>query len=64
MRSLLWRLDYTSKDPEAVGEPDPLVVGAADTLLEAGEETSSLSPTPLAPRHQGPGAHPETNSGR
>ncbi|MFG2902544.1 polyphosphate kinase 2 [Streptomyces zaomyceticus] len=61
MRSLLWRVDYASKDPEAVGEPDPLIVGAADTLLEPGEETSTLSPTPLAPRHQGPGAHPATN---
>ncbi|MEU7553735.1 polyphosphate kinase 2 [Streptomyces sp. NPDC044571] len=49
MRSLLWRLDYARKDPAAVGEPDPLIVGAADTLLEAGEETTSLSPTPLAP---------------
>ncbi|MGW0468519.1 polyphosphate kinase 2 [Streptomyces sp. NPDC003027] len=58
MRSLLSRIDYASKDPEAVGAPDPLIVGAADTLLEPGEETSALSPTPLAPLRQGPGEHP------
>ncbi|MFJ4217318.1 polyphosphate kinase 2, partial [Streptomyces hydrogenans] len=44
MRSLLWRVDYASKDEEAVGSPDPLVVGAADTLLEAGEQPTDLSP--------------------
>ncbi|MEU9981635.1 polyphosphate kinase 2 [Streptomyces sp. NPDC050856] len=58
MRSLLWRYDYTSKDPEAVGTPDPLIVGAADTLLEPGEEPSTLSPTPLAHPPGGPGEHP------
>lgn len=58
MRSLLWRLDYTSKDAEAIGRPDPLIVGAADTLLEPGEESSDLSPTPLSGRAQGPGQHP------
>ncbi|MFF7446683.1 MULTISPECIES: polyphosphate kinase 2 [unclassified Streptomyces] len=58
MRSLLQRCDYPDKDPEAVGKPDPLVVGAADTLLEAGEEPADLSPTPLAGRDQGPGIHP------
>ncbi|MFF3319979.1 polyphosphate kinase 2 [Streptomyces sp. NPDC003035] len=60
MRSLLSRFDYANKDLAAVGEPDPLIVGAADTLLEPGEETSALSPTPLAPRRQGPGEHPES----
>ncbi|MFJ5934153.1 polyphosphate kinase 2 [Streptomyces sp. NPDC093071] len=59
MRSLLSRVDYTNKDEEAVGTPDPLVVGAADTLLEPGEETTVLSPTPLAPARQGPGEHPQ-----
>ncbi|MEE1753199.1 polyphosphate kinase 2 [Streptomyces sp. SP18CS02] len=59
MRSLLSRFDYPSKSTEAVGEPDPLIVGAADTLLEPGEESSGLSPTPLAHRADGPGAHPE-----
>ncbi|WP_189600782.1 polyphosphate kinase 2 [Streptomyces lateritius] len=61
MRSLLSRIDYESKDPAAVGEPDPLIVGAADTLLEPGEETSALSPTPLVPRREGPGEHPDTS---
>jgi hypothetical protein len=63
MRSLLWRVDYGSKDPEAVGRPDPLIVGAADTLLEPGEESASLSPTPLAGRAEGPGAHPHGERG-
>ncbi|MFD5102804.1 polyphosphate kinase 2 [Streptomyces albidochromogenes] len=58
MRSLLSRIDYASKDTEAVGKPDPLIVGAADTLLEPGEEPTSLSPTPLVPHSTGPGAHP------
>ncbi len=58
MRSLLSRFDYTNKDDKAVGEPDPLIVGPADTLLEPGEESTVLSPTPLAGRPQGPGDHP------
>ncbi|MFI9155454.1 polyphosphate kinase 2 [Streptomyces sp. NPDC053367] len=58
MRSLLDRCDYPAKDPQAVGRPDPLIVGAADTLLEAGEEPTDLSPTPLAGPGQGPGTHP------
>ncbi|MFF5637148.1 polyphosphate kinase 2 [Streptomyces sp. NPDC012825] len=58
MRSLLSRIDYENKDVAAVGTPDPLIVGAADTLLEPGEETTDLSPTPLAPARQGPGEHP------
>ncbi|MEV6353120.1 polyphosphate kinase 2 [Streptomyces hydrogenans] len=59
MRSLLWRVDYASKDEEAVGSPDPLIVGAADTLLEEGEQPSDLSPTPLTGAHPGPGLHPD-----
>ncbi|MFD6418242.1 polyphosphate kinase 2 [Streptomyces sp. NPDC060194] len=60
MRSLLWRVDYAEKDVELVGEPDPLIIGPADTLLEPGEENTDLSPTPLAGRHpEGPGNHPE-----
>ncbi|WP_121745322.1 polyphosphate kinase 2 [Streptomyces sp. E2N166] len=59
MRSLLDRFDYPAKDDEAVGSPDPLIVGAADTLLEAGEEPVDLSPTPLAGRGDGPGTHPD-----
>ncbi|MFE4830969.1 polyphosphate kinase 2 [Streptomyces sp. NPDC056672] len=58
MRSLLRRLDYANKDTEAVGEPDPLIVGPADTLLEPGEESTDLTPTPLTGRRHGPGAHP------
>ncbi|MFJ3582982.1 polyphosphate kinase 2 [Streptomyces sp. NPDC090127] len=59
MRSLLWRVDYAQKDHDAVGEPDPLIVGAADTLLESGEERTDLSPTPLAGgKDLGPGLHP------
>ncbi|MDQ0585209.1 polyphosphate kinase 2 [Streptomyces rishiriensis] len=58
MRSLLHRVDYTAKDADAVGRADPLVVGAAATLLEPGEEDTVLSPTPLAYRTEGPGQHP------
>ncbi|MFF7388934.1 polyphosphate kinase 2 [Streptomyces scabiei] len=58
MRSLLSRVDYENKDPEAVGTPDPLIVGAANTLLEPGEEDTALSPTPLSPHTEGPGSHP------
>ncbi|MEW2416907.1 polyphosphate kinase 2 [Streptomyces sp. NPDC046866] len=59
MRSLLWRIDYDRKDDTAVGHPDPLIVGAADTLLEAGEQPTALSPTPLAGPPLGPGLHPD-----
>jgi len=59
MRSLLGRFGYDSKDEKAVGVPDPLIIGPADTLLEPGEEPADLSPTPLATRAHGPGDHPE-----
>ncbi|HEU5471282.1 MAG TPA: polyphosphate kinase 2 [Actinophytocola sp.] len=61
MRSLLARFDYSDRDPEVIGEPDPRIVGAAATLLEAGEDDTVLSPTPLAPHpahDPGPGHHP------
>ncbi|WP_333733502.1 polyphosphate kinase 2 [Streptomyces sp. IBSBF 3010] len=58
MRSLLWRIPYDNKDPEAIGEPDPLIVGGAETLMERGEEPADLSPTPLTRTHDGPGNHP------
>ncbi|MCX5134401.1 polyphosphate kinase 2 [Streptomyces sp. NBC_00340] len=58
MRSLLARIEYTNKDTEAVGTPDPLVIGPAYTLLEPGEEDTTLSPTPLAGHTDGPGHHP------
>ncbi|MEU8294862.1 polyphosphate kinase 2 [Streptomyces pseudogriseolus] len=62
MRSLLDRCDYPAKDHEALGKPDPLIVGAADTLLEPGEEPEVLSPTPLAGPGHGPGSHPEDDT--
>ena len=58
MRSLLYRCDYPAKDEDSVGKPDPLIVGAADTLLEPGEEQTDLSPTPLTGQGGGPGLHP------
>ncbi|MFD7095979.1 polyphosphate kinase 2 [Streptomyces xanthophaeus] len=58
IRSLLDRIDYDRKDASAVGQPDPLIVGSADTLLESGEEDAALSPTPLAGPLLGPGRHP------
>lgn len=59
MRSLLSRFDYDSRDPDAIGEPDPLIVGAAGTLLEPGEEDTDLSPTPLSRPGGRRGDHPE-----
>jgi polyphosphate kinase 2 len=38
MRHVLSLVDYEDKDREAVGRPDPNVVGAASTLLETGED--------------------------
>jgi polyphosphate kinase 2 len=59
MRSVLARFDYTDKDPDVVATPDFRIVGAAATLLEEGEDDTSLSPTPLAPDSEpGPGLHP------
>jgi hypothetical protein len=46
MRSLLARFDYDGKDYQAVGNPDPLIVGAPASLHEYDEE--DLSPTPIA----------------
>ncbi|MEE4546573.1 polyphosphate kinase 2 [Streptomyces sp. V4-01] len=43
MRSVLARFDYTDRDDEVVGTPDPLIVGAAATLLEAGEDAVQRS---------------------
>ncbi|WP_307868468.1 polyphosphate kinase 2 [Umezawaea beigongshangensis] len=61
MRSLLIRFDYTGRDDAVVGRPDPAIVGAAATLLEAGEDATDLSPTPLIPHRSDwtePGLHP------
>lgn len=38
MRSVPARFDYTGKDEEVVGSPDPRIVGAAANLLEEGED--------------------------
>ena len=38
MASTRARFDYTDKDDEVVGTPDPRIVGAAAGLLEAGED--------------------------
>jgi polyphosphate kinase len=45
MRSLLARFEYEGKDHDAVGQPDPMIVGAPAHLREAGPEV--LSPTPI-----------------
>ncbi|MFF8642657.1 polyphosphate kinase 2 [Streptomyces sp. NPDC015345] len=59
MRHLLLRVDYEARDEGAVGKADPLVIGAADTLLEPGEDPTDLSPSRLAGSDEGPGQHPE-----
>jgi polyphosphate kinase len=46
MRSLLAGIDYERKDPEVVGQPDPLIVGAPADMREMGP--AGLSPTPFA----------------
>jgi polyphosphate kinase len=48
MRSLLSGIDYDRKDPEIVGRPDPLLVGAPADMREL--EPSQLSPTPFRRR--------------
>ncbi|APY90528.1 polyphosphate kinase 2 [Streptomyces alfalfae] len=58
IRHLLLLMDYESKDKDAVGEADPLIIGPADTLLEAGEDPTDLSPSRIAVGEQGPGQHP------
>ncbi len=46
MRSLLAGIDYDRKDPDAVGQPDPLIVGAPTDMREL-EPGQRLSPTPF-----------------
>lgn len=58
IRHLLLRVDYESMDKDAVGEADPLIIGPADTLLEADEDPTDLSPSRLAGTGEGPGQHP------
>jgi hypothetical protein len=40
---VLARFPYTDRDDEIVGTPDPLIVGAAANLLEAGEDAAARS---------------------
>ncbi|GAA1823594.1 polyphosphate kinase 2 [Planosporangium flavigriseum] len=42
MRFVLNQFDYTGKDPELVGTPDPRIVGRASRLFEEGEQPGSL----------------------
>ncbi|NHC14958.1 polyphosphate kinase 2 [Motilibacter deserti] len=44
MRHVLNRFDYTGKDAEVVGPPDPLIVGPAATVFEQGENGDVLFP--------------------
>ena len=46
MRSLLAAVDYDGKDHDAVGRPDPLIVGAPADMREIG--SGAQSPTPIA----------------
>jgi len=46
MRSLLARIDYDRKDPDVVGQPDPLIVGAPADMREL-EPGQRWSPTPF-----------------
>jgi polyphosphate kinase len=46
MRSLLAGVDYDGKDHDAVGRPDPLIVGAPADMREIGP--GHQSPTPIA----------------
>jgi hypothetical protein len=46
MRSLLAGIEYDRKDDDAVGHPDPLIVGAPADMREV--EPGRLSPTPIA----------------
>ncbi|WDZ84783.1 polyphosphate kinase 2 [Micromonospora cathayae] len=44
MRHVLHRFDYTGKDPEVVGVPDPLIVGPAGLDLRPDEEVVQIFP--------------------
>jgi polyphosphate kinase len=45
LRYVLYTLDYTDKDPEVVGVPDPLIVGPARDVFEHGEQPDRLFPS-------------------
>ncbi|MGC9669500.1 polyphosphate kinase 2 [Planosporangium sp. 12N6] len=42
MRFVLDQFDYTGKDPEVAGTPDPRIVGRASQIFEEGEQATSL----------------------
>src|SRR3712207_5965968 len=44
MRHVLSRFDYEGKDPEAVGVPDPKIVGPASILVEGTEMSPRVFP--------------------
>jgi hypothetical protein len=44
LRFVLHALDYTDKDREVVGVPDPLIVGPASDVFEHGERPDRLFP--------------------
>jgi hypothetical protein len=46
MRSLPAGVDYDGKDHDAVGQPDPLIIGAPADMREIGH--AQQSPTPIA----------------
>ncbi len=46
MRHVLCRLDYEGKDCDVVGDPDPLIVGAAADVLEEHADTAVAPPLP------------------
>jgi polyphosphate kinase 2 len=45
MRFVLSRFDYPDKDPEVVGEPDPLIVGSAASILEQDKRPPLVPPS-------------------
>ena len=45
LRFVLASFDYTDKDAELVGQPDPQIVGPAETVYEKGEQVDRLFPT-------------------
>jgi polyphosphate kinase len=46
MRHVLATLDYTDKDPDVVGTPDPSIVGSAADVL--GDESAAAERSPAA----------------
>ena len=44
MRFILSKLDYPNKNLDIVNEPDPLIVGSAETIYETGEHTLTEAP--------------------